>query len=223
MFHVAAVPIGLVSVLRLGRRALVLRRFDLRLYVATLGAFGVTDIGAVPPIVRALVLSPLAQNPSAFATIRNAVCGAAPLAPGLQRRLQKLLPPGAQVSQVWGMTETTATSTRMWPGQVDDTGSVGYLIPGLEAKLLDDDGNEIRAFNRPGEMCIRGKTVFLGYHNNPEANRLSFDSDGFYKTGDIMYCDGASRLWYIIDRKKVSLPPPSYDSELCNRLTERRN
>lgn len=210
MFHVAAVPTALVTVLRSGWRALVLRRFDLQLYVATLRAFHVTEISAVPPIVRALTQSPVAQNPSVFSTIRNTFCGAAPLSLDLQNRFQKLLPPGARISQVWGMTEVTGVATRLWHGEVDDTGSVGFLIPGLEAKLLDDDGNEIRAFNRPGEMCVRGKTVFLGYHNNPKANQLSFDRDGFYKTGDIMYCDGASRLWYIVDRKKVSLPSSSH-------------
>lgn len=41
-----------------------------------------------------------------------------------------------------------------------------------------------------------------GYFNNPEANAGAFDSEGWYKTGDIVYCDEASRNWYIVDRKK---------------------
>jgi long-subunit acyl-CoA synthetase (AMP-forming) len=119
-----------------------------------------------------------------------------------------MLPEGAAMTQAWGMTETSCIATMFWHRETDDTGSVGRLVPGLEAKLVDEEGNEVRSYNNTGEMCVRGKTVFQGYHNNPEANKDSFDKDGFYKTGDIMYCDGASKKWYIIDRKKVSLPSP---------------
>lgn len=49
---------------------------------------------------------------------------------------------------------------------------------------------------------MRGPTVTPGYFNNPEANAQSFDSEGWYKTGDIAYCDEATKKWYIVDRKK---------------------
>ena len=43
--------------------------------------------------------------------------------------------------------------------------------------------------------------MVLGYLNDAVANRV-FDSEGFYHTGDIGYCDPSSKLWYIVDRKK---------------------
>ena len=52
-----------------------------------------------------------------------------------------------------------------------------------------------------GELCIRGPTVISGYLNKPTANE-EFDADGFYYTGDIVYCDSKTKLWYIVDRKK---------------------
>ncbi len=48
---------------------------------------------------------------------------------------------------------------------------------------------------------MRGPTVIPGYLDNPIANQ-AFDSDGFYHTGDVGYCDPSSKLWYIVDRKK---------------------
>ena len=44
------------------------------------------------------------------------------------------------------------------------------------------------------------------YFANPKANADSWDEDGFFKTGDIMYCDRKTKKWYIVDRKKVRKP-----------------
>lgn len=49
---------------------------------------------------------------------------------------------------------------------------------------------------------MRGPTIIKGYFNNAAANAASYDSNGYFKTGDILYCDGATKLWYIVDRKK---------------------
>lgn len=67
---------------------------------------------------------------------------------------------------------------------------------------MDENGNNISAYGVRGELCVRGPTVIPGYFNNPEANASSFDSDGWFKTGDVAYCDEATRKWYIVDRRK---------------------
>lgn len=69
-------------------------------------------------------------------------------------------------------------------------------------RLIDDNGNDITGYDVEGEICCRGPTVIPGYHNNPEANKASFDKDGFFRTGDIGYCDSKTKLFYIVDRKK---------------------
>lgn len=68
---------------------------------------------------------------------------------------------------------------------------------------------------------MRGPTVVPGYFENPTANSLSFDSDGFFKTGDIAYCDRDTKKWYIIDRKKelikvrgFQIAPPEIENVL---------
>ena len=69
---------------------------------------------------------------------------------------------------------------------------------------------------------MRGPTVVPGYLNNPVGNQ-AFDSDGFYHTGDIGYCDSKSKLWYIIDRKKdlikvrgFQVAPPELEAVLLS-------
>lgn len=88
---------------------------------------------------------------------------------------------------------------------------------------MDDDGNNISAYDVRGELCVRGPTVTPGYHKNPEANAQSFDSDGWFHTGDIAYCDKNTRKWYIVDRKKelikvrgFQVAPPELEAVLLS-------
>jgi long-subunit acyl-CoA synthetase (AMP-forming) len=67
---------------------------------------------------------------------------------------------------------------------------------------MDEDERDIRAYDKPGEIWIRGPTVIKGYLNNPEANASSF-SEQWFRTGDVAYCDENTKKWYIVDRKKA--------------------
>lgn len=78
------------------------------------------------------------------------------------------------------------------------------LTDNVQSRLIDDDGNDITADDVRGEICVRGPTVVKGYLNNDKANRETWDDDGYLKSGDILYRDGKTKLWYIVDRKKVS-------------------
>ena len=96
------------------------------------------------------------------------------------------------------------------------------LISFFSRRIVDDDGNDITAYDTRGELCIRGPTVISGYYNNSAADS-AFDSDGFYHTGDIAYCDGQTQLWYIVDRKKelikvraFQVAPPELEAVLLS-------
>lgn len=156
-------------------------------------------------MVMAIINSPLSKKYS-LKSIRNAWCGAAPLDKDPQARLKALLRDDAPFNQVWGMSETTAIATMLYFPEHDSTGGVGKCLPNVDAKLVDDDGNDITAYDVRGELCVRGPIVVRSYHENEEANRRSFDADGYFHTGDVAYCDGRNRLWYIVDRKKVRWP-----------------
>jgi len=90
-------------------------------------------------------------------------------------------------------------------------------------RLIDDEGKNISAHGVQGEICVRGPTVFSGYFENPAANKESFDEEGWFKTGDIGYCDGKTKKWYIVDRKKelikvrgFQVAPPEIEAVLLS-------
>lgn len=108
------------------------------------------------------------------------------------------------------MTETSCFASLFPYPEHDNTGSVGKFLPNLDVKLINEDGEEAEDYGKPGELCIRGPTVVRGYFGNEEASRGSFDREGYFRTGDVMFCERGSGKWFIVDRKKVCfiLCPP---------------
>jgi len=79
-------------------------------------------------------------------------------------------------------------------------GSVGRALPNLTVKFMDLDGNEVRR-GEPGEIWIKGPTVFKGYLNNPAATSEAVTKDGFFQTGDVGFEDVNGNM-FITDRIK---------------------
>jgi acyl-CoA synthetase len=75
----------------------------------------------------------------------------------------------------------------------------GHPLPGVELRLLDDDGKEVAA-GVPGEIHSRGPDCFPGY-TDPALTKACFDADGWYATGDVGVLDDDGYL-SIVDRKK---------------------
>ena len=72
----------------------------------------------------------------------------------------------------YGLTESTATVT-CFEDKGYEIGTVGSIMPDVEVKLGEDN-----------EIMLKGKTIFPGYYNNPQANAAAFTDDGWFKTGD---------------------------------------
>jgi malonyl-CoA/methylmalonyl-CoA synthetase len=80
-------------------------------------------------------------------------------------------------------------------------GFVGVPFPGVEARLVDEDGAPVEP-GTPGEVEIRGPTVFLEYWRRPEATAQTF-RDGWFRTGDVgVVEDGFYRL---LGRRSVDI------------------
>merc|ERR1740121_999473 len=81
-------------------------------------------------------------------------------------------------------------------------GSIGYLVPSMEAKVVDPDtGAEVQPGGATGELWLRGPNVMKGYFRNEDATRGCIDSDGFLHTGDVCRVD-EDGCFFIVDRLK---------------------
>jgi 4-coumarate--CoA ligase len=201
MFHVSNVPRAHTSPLRGGMKTYVMRRFELESWMRNIERFQITEANMVPPMVIQVINSPLTKKYS-LASICNSWVGAAPLAAEPQARYKALLRPDTPFNQVWGMSETSCIATMVHYPEHDPTGSVGRFLPNHDAKLVDDEGNDVTEYDVAGELCVRGPLIVKGYFNNTEANRLAWDDDGYFHTGDMALRKRENGLWYIVDRKK---------------------
>ena len=112
-----------------------MRRFELEPFLANIERYKINDVGIVPPIVIAIIMSGLAKKYS-MASVRHLVVGAAPLSKESQHRIRELMSPEARVNQVWGMTEMSCIASH-FPYPTDDTsGSIGYILPNIDAKYI---------------------------------------------------------------------------------------
>jgi 4-coumarate--CoA ligase len=202
MFHAATAPSTHVSPLKGGQPQFIMRRFDPTAFFDMAEKFEITDLVLVPPQVTALLAHPLSleEKRKKFSSVRIGWAGAAPLDAVTQNRFRPLLPAGAPFTQIWGMTEVCCFGSVFPYPEDDDTASVGRFLPNIDVKLLDDDGRDMAAYDTPGELAVRGPTVTRGYVGIPRER--DFDDEGYFRTGDILYMDSKTKLWYIIDRKK---------------------
>ena len=116
--------------------------------------------------------------------LRLLACGGAHLDADIARRLEGL---GWEVLTGYGLTETSPIVTFNPPGRARlDT--VGLPIPGVELRIGAAPQGE------PGEIQVRGASVFGGYWQNPDADAAAFTTDGWFRTGDLGYRDADGYL-----------------------------
>lgn len=105
--------------------------------------------------------------------------------------------------ELYGMTECSGCLVN--PYEDRRPGSCGKAINGYEARLVDEDGNEVPT-GQPGEIVVRPQRAHLGttgYYRQPDAT-LELFRDLWIHTGDLATQD-ADGYFYYVDRKKQAL------------------
>ena len=108
------------------------------------------------------------------------IMGGAALNSDVEKLLKKIKLP---YTVGYGMTET-APLICYAHHTVYKSLSCGKLVDGMQMKIDSAD-----PYNIPGEICVKGENVTVGYYKNPEATAASIDEDGWFHTGDMGVVD----------------------------------
>ena len=107
---------------------------------------------------------------------------------------------GVPLLEAYGLTETSPAVTINPLSLKEYNGTIGLPISSTEIKIIDEQGNTL-SLDMPGELCVRGPQVMLGYWNQPEQTKTVLDEQGWLKTGDIAIVNKEGYV-KIVDRKK---------------------
>ena len=200
LFHVHGLVLGLLGSLRIGNRFIHTGKPTPAAYAQAAAEHGGTLFFGVPTVWSRVV----ADEPAARALrpARLLVSGSAPLPVPVFDRLAGLT--GHQPIERYGASESLITVSTRADGE-RRPGWVGLPLTGVQTRVVDDDGGTVPHDGETvGKLHVRGPMMFDGYLNRPEATAEAFDTDGWYRTGDVAVID-ADGMHRIVGRESVDL------------------
>jgi medium-chain acyl-CoA ligase, mitochondrial len=86
-----------------------------------------------------------------------------------------------KIRSIYGLTETTSAVFQSLPSDENSKVQefVGHVSDHLEVKVIDNDGNAV-PFGQPGELCVRGYNIMLGYWNDEVKTKEILGADKWY-------------------------------------------
>ena len=203
LFHVHGLVLGVLGPLRVGGTLRYAGRFSVEAVVRELEA-GATMLFGVPTMYHELADAAESRPEvgDGAGPGQAAGLGLGRSAPARPRPYRARLG-SARCCERYGLTETLINCAARADG-TPRAGFVGPAVPGVEVRLVDEDGAEVPPDEEAiGEVLVRGPNLFLGYLNRPEATAAAF-RDGWFVTDDLATwaADGSVR---IVGRRSTDL------------------
>ena len=178
LFHVHGLFVALHCAMLSAIPVTFLRRFDIKAVID--GFENGTVFMGVPTHYGRLCSSPQ-LTPQACAGMRLFTCGSAPLTE--QAFADFTERSGHVICERYGMSETGITTSNPYDGE-RVAGTVGYPLPGVEARVVDEQGHEVPA-GEIGVLAIQSAQVMREYWRRPDATTEARTVDGWFLTGDV--------------------------------------
>ncbi len=196
MFHAFGMTVMHNAVLSVGGSLVLLPRFHPATAIQLMHRHRVTFLGGVPTMFMALLDADSSQCD--LSALRWCVSGGAPMPAPVMTEFEARF--GVTLLEGYGLSETSPAVSFTVPDRPRTPGSIGYPLPGVDVRLVDERGWVVTRPDTPGEIQVQGPNVMKGYWRNPQATAEAI-VDGWFHTGDIGMTDADGAL-RIVDRKK---------------------
>ncbi|KAL0061959.1 hypothetical protein AAF712_011243 [Marasmius tenuissimus] len=184
----------------------ILAKWNAEVALRVIPKYRITTLNLIPSVVHQLVNHPRLPKTD-LSSVTSVGSGAAYLPPELAARFSAFTK-NAQFGEGYGLSECTiAALTQPYPGILGDKykripGCAGILFPGMEARIVREDGSEADA-DEVGELYLKGGNICKGYWNNEKATQEAL-VDGWLRTGDRFRVDAEGNFFFA-DRAKDTL------------------
>ena len=217
MFHVGGLNIQTTPALYVGATVTLQRRFEPATVLSAIRDLRPTRLVLVPATIMALAEHPDFKRTD-FSSIRSVTTGSTIVQKSV---IDIFHDRNVPVIQNYGLTETGPVALYL---RIDDAfsrvGSTGRGALHTRFRIVDDEDRDVPT-GQSGELLLQGSNVLLEYWRDPAATRQALQ-DGWFRTGDIGYCDSDGYV-YINDRKKdvvISGSENIYPAELEHVLDQ---
>ncbi|MFJ7747857.1 class I adenylate-forming enzyme family protein [Peribacillus sp. NPDC097295] len=197
-YHVAGAT-SICNAVYTGRRLILLRQFDAGEWLRAVEDEKATQAFLVPTMLS-WVLNHPDFNTTDLSSLESLSYGAAPMPYPVIRRAIDSFPPSVNFANAFGMTETTSTVCVLNPEdhrlsgtkeeidkKIRRLSSVGKPLPGVDVKILNDEGMPAEV-NRIGHVYVRTGRTMKGYWKRPDASSETL-VDGWVNTKDMGWLD----------------------------------
>ncbi len=205
LFHVFGLTCGLNASVLAGSCLTLIPRFDGSKALSVIERDRVTVFEGVPTMFAAMLHSP-DRDRHDVSSLRLCVSGGSAMPVEVMRAFEATF--GCVILEGYGLSETSPVASFNQLHAVRKPGTIGTPIRGVEMRLVDDEGRDVRA-GEVGEIAIRGENVMKGYWGKPEETAKAIP-DGWFRTGDLARQD-EDGYFAIVDRKKEMIIRGGYN------------
>ena len=198
LFHVTGSHSAFLMSILIGRKIVMMKKWDAGEALKIIEEEKVSDITGVPTQTWELLSHPK-KNDYDLSSLKVLGGGGGPRPAEHVKQLDEQFEGRPGIG--YGLSETNALAT-LGNGDeyVNHPSSTGRVVPPLtEIKILDNDWNEV-AEGELGEIAIKTPASMVGYWKNDEATKECMNEGGWFRTGDLGKFEGP--FLYIVDRVK---------------------
>lgn len=197
LFHVFAMTTVMTFGIASGMELILMPKFDLGQTLKLIGQLRPSVMPGVPTLFQALLHHRKIETYD-LSSLQFCISGGAALPLEVKKGFEKLI--GGVLVEGYGLSETSPVATCN-PFETVKDGSIGLPLPATDVAIrsLEDPAQEMPC-GSPGEICIAGPQVMLGYWNKPDETADSFVGN-YFRTGDVGYMDDDGFI-FIVDRIK---------------------
>ncbi len=196
LFHAFGAVANMLGPLRIGAGIVLMDRFTLESIFGTVEKEKVTYIAAVPRLFLGMILHAGAEKYN-MSSLSFCITGGSAMPPEFiplfEEKFKVILREG------YGLTEASPVCSVGRREMMHKPGSIGTVMPGTEAKVLDDQDRELPVGDI-GELVIRGDNVMKGYYKDEEATARVI-RNGWLHTSDLARIDKDGYI-FLTGRKK---------------------
>lgn len=198
-FHIAGIFVNICAVYLAGTQVLIPNPRDTDHICREIERYKPSLLVNVPALYQMLLSNPRFHELD-HSRVQTCISSASPFPEDSQKEFERIVGKGKLLENL-GMTEASPLIASNPVKGKKKLGSVGLPLINTDIRLLDPlTGKEVPT-GEPGEICVKGPQVMVGYHGRPEETKNVIDADGYLHTGDVAVQDEEGYL-RIVDRTK---------------------